>query len=67
MTTDYLELCAERLNLYRTVAVYARAFIQAVDAGQEDWEHAMRDELNTALARARSKELEIDRETKAAA
>ena len=54
-----VDLAAERLEAYRTVALYARAYQQAVDAEDAVWEHAMRTELDTALLRARRLESRI--------
>ncbi len=49
---DAYELVAERLNAYKIVALYARAYKQAVEAEDIDLEIAMGRELDTALALA---------------
>lgn len=63
---DLAELQAERLDAYRTVALYARAYRAAVDAGDTTWESAMAKEIDTALLRARHWENRIQIEAAAA-
>ena len=50
---SYEEFQAERLDAYRIVATYARAYRQAVDAEDANWESGMRRELDAAMLRVR--------------
>ena len=59
MTYEDMDLAAERLEAYRTVALYARAYKQAVDAEDPAWESAMSRELDSALLRVRRLESRI--------
>lgn len=66
MIYDYeSDLQAERLNEYRSVALYARAYKQAVEAEDPVWEVAMGCELDSALLRARRLENRIQIEAAA--
>ena len=53
------DLRDQRLDAYRTVALYARAYAQAIDAEDAVWERGMREELDCALAAARRAEIRI--------
>lgn len=57
--SGYDEIQAERLDAYRAVAIYARAYMEAVKAEDSAWEFGMARELETALLRVRNVESRI--------
>ena len=65
MSYEDFEISAERLDAYRTVALYARAYKQAVEAEDPVWESAMGRELDSALLRVRRLETRIQVEASA--
>ena len=65
MDLDALELRDARLEEYRAVALYARAYKAAVEAQDVTWEMGMGRELDAALARVRRIEARIQMEAAA--